>query len=87
MKNNFKIGTNVKLLSFNGKSAAPKNIDLGENFWLLVGSNGAVVAEVSAKGIDGDRVLVKFENSLSALGLPSHNEIANSLWILRTDLR
>lgn len=79
------VGDHVQLISFNGESHAPDNIDLAENYWLLCGQKAEIVALSTARSHAG-RVLVKFAVSVSSLGLHCHNHIPNSLWILRTDL-
>ena len=87
MKNDIGVGTKVILVSFNGKSKAPKGTEPVNDFWQLIGAGGTVVVDAPTHGISKGRVLVKFDGLVSAFDLPSHNEIANSLWILRSDLK
>jgi hypothetical protein len=77
-----KPGKRVALKSFNGSLVKPHDAKAEENYWLLVGSK-AVVEMTNGS----DRVLIKFERDLSGLGLISHNEIPNALWILISDLK
>ncbi|RYY03500.1 MAG: hypothetical protein EOO53_06205 [Gammaproteobacteria bacterium] len=77
-----KPGKRVVLKSFNGSLNAPHDTKAEENYWLLIGSKAVVEL---AK--DVDRVLLKFDRDLSNLGLASHNEIPNALWILISDLK
>jgi hypothetical protein len=77
-----KPGKRVVLKSFNGSLIAPDNVKLEENYWQLIGSKAIV--EIAN---NTDRVLLKFERNLSSLGLVSHNEHPNSLWILISDLK
>lgn len=72
----------VKLSTFNGGSSPPKGCEPSENYWALIGSTGTIVKPKNKRG----RVLVKFDNDVSSLGLHCHNEILNSLLILPTDL-
>lgn len=72
----------VILRSFNGTASAPSDCRPDENYWELIGENGTVVETIN----DKNRVLVKFDNSVSDRGLCCHNLVANSLYILETDL-
>lgn len=51
---------------------------------------GLVILEDHEEGMDGHprgkRVLVKFSDDLRYVGLNSHNEIENSLWMFVEDL-
>ncbi len=78
----FKIGDKVRLLTFNNKSTPPKRCRPEENYWLLIGEAGSIAEEETAF----DRVLVKFDISVVSKGLYCHNEIPNTLYILKTDL-
>ncbi len=72
----------VYLKSFNGTLTAPKGTNPEENYWLLIGHHGEIVAPKNARG----RVLVKFDVPVKSLGLECHNEIENSLYLLEFDL-
>jgi hypothetical protein len=76
-----KPGKRVVLKSFKGSLVAPPEIKPEDSFWRLIGSK-AVVEQTN----DTDRVLIKFEQDLSSLGL-IHNETSNSLWVLISDLK
>ncbi len=76
------IGSRVKLKTFLGESHPPKDCDPRENYWKLIGQAGQVIEDIP----QSDRVLVVFENSLSAFGLHCHNPIPNSLRIKWSDL-
>ena len=84
--NRFETGIRVELVSFNGELEAAANVDKNENYWLLIGSRGKIVDDLAKAGIQKDRVLVRFDVSIAQLGLESHNEVPNTLWIRRTDL-
>ena len=73
----------VRLKSFNGTLAAPKQTRPEENYWLLIGCSGEIVAQKNQSG----RVLVKFDAPVKSFGLACHNEIENSLYILESDLK
>ncbi len=75
--------TPVKLITFLGKSTAPKNTDDRENYWKLIGQHGIVIDEVE---MNNDRVLVLFDGNLDDFEIENHNLIKNSLWIKKTDL-
>lgn len=72
----------VRLKSFNGSIDTPEACNPGDNYWLLIGHTGAVIAQSHQK----QRVLVKFDLPVSSFGLCCHNEAENSLFILEADL-
>lgn len=72
----------VKLKSFNGTVSAPRDCKPDENYWLLIGQAGEIIAPANQQ----HRVLVRFEKLVSSFGLHCHNEIPNSLLILEADL-
>jgi hypothetical protein len=72
----------VRLKSFNGTATAPAGSKPQENYWLLIGQCGEIVARAH----DRKRALVKFENNVSSFGLHCHNEVPNCLLILEADL-
>jgi len=72
----------VRLKSFNGKLQAPRGTIQEENYWKLIGHCGNIIEPRNERG----RVLVKFDHSVCSLGLACHNPIANSLYILESDL-
>ena len=72
----------VRLKSFNGSATPPENCIPEENYWLLIGQVGEVIAPINERS----RVLVKFDRPVSAFGLYCHNEVENSLFILESDL-
>jgi hypothetical protein len=78
-----KPGKKVALKSFNGSKVAPADIAPAENYWRLVGAK-AVTVKVAE---DNLRVLLRFEQDLKALGLTSHSDEENSLWVLISDLK
>jgi len=77
-----KPGKRVVLKSFNGSLIAPQDTKQEDNYWLLIGSK-AIVGLAN----NSDRVLVKFERDLSGLGLKSDSDLANSVWVLISDLK
>ena len=91
MTQTFKFGTRVKLVSFHGEVKASEPVEAEENFWILLGQEGEVVSEKlklhPAFLAKGERALIKFDQSLSGLGLANHNDEANSLWIFISDLK
>ena len=90
MDQNFKLGDQVKLISFHGEKASSEPVVSGENFWQLVGVTGEVVSDSikdhPAFPDKGKRAFIRFDKNLDDLGLPNHNDIANSLWIFISDL-
>ena len=79
----FTDSVNVKLISFLGKSTAPKNTINHENYWKLIGETGIVFDE---NDINNGRILVLFDKNLDDFEVENHNPIKNSLWIKKTDL-
>ena len=77
-----KPGKRVVLKSFDDSLIAPQEVKAEENYWLLIGSKAVV--EITN---DSDRVLIKFERDFSSIGLVSHNEAPNSLWVMISDLK
>ncbi len=77
-----KVGSKIRLKTFNGDSTAPEDCDPSENYWLLIDRTGSIVKPKN----NCSRVLVQFEEQVSDLGLHCHNEIPNSLLILTSDL-
>jgi hypothetical protein len=59
------VGSNVKLVTFNGSLVSLEKCDPSENYWLLIGATGAISKMENARG----RVLVTFNNEVSDLGL------------------
>jgi hypothetical protein len=82
-----KVGDRVILLTFNGQSATPDRTPPEDNYWLLIGESAEVIKDEPSKGVAVDRVLVRFYADVEGFGLHCHNEIRNSLWIKRSDLR
>lgn len=72
----------VRLKTFNGTAAPPANCRASENYWLLIGEAGEVIAPAN----EGLRVLVRFDRPVAALGLACHNAVPDSLLILASDL-
>lgn len=70
------------LRSFNGTISAPADCHPRENYWRLIGEAGVIVEAIN----ENKRVLVKFDRPVAALGLHCHNPVANSLYILESDL-
>ncbi|EOW3983014.1 hypothetical protein, partial [Vibrio parahaemolyticus] len=77
-----KIGSKVRLKTFNGTLECPDVCKLEENYWLLIGEVGTVVGERAHTG----RLIIQFANDIQRLGLYCHNPEPNALYILRTDL-
>ena len=80
-----KIGDRVILSLFNGTETPENPVSPTNDYWKLLGEHGTVVADVQSFSHE-DRLLVQFDTQISELGLACHNEIANALWILRSDL-
>ncbi|MEJ2158037.1 MAG: hypothetical protein P8X96_22125 [Desulfobacteraceae bacterium] len=86
-----KIGTSVKLISFNGTIEAESDCLPSENYWKLIGYKGQIVQAPDIKGIyapfsEEPRLLVQFAENVKAFGSECHNKVENSLWILESDL-
>jgi acetylornithine/N-succinyldiaminopimelate aminotransferase len=89
---NLSVGVNVVLASFLGSQVALENTRANENFWILIGISGQIIADsnpskLKHKAKTAKRVLVKFFVNLDERGLVNHNQIKDSLWILKSDLR
>ena len=74
----------VKLKSFLGKNTNNDELDVRENYWVLIGKYGKII-ETNNENFR-ERVLVLFDDDLDKLNLFNHNPIKNSLWILIKDL-
>lgn len=72
----------VRLARFNGTARAPEHCPPDENYWLLIGETGAIVAPANERG----RVLVRFDRPVVSFGLHCHNAVPNTLLILQSDL-
>ena len=86
-----KANQRVRLITFNGTVKSPKAVIKSENYWKLIGESGTIQKSpkqntIYASFSSEPRVLVKFGKDLIGMGLTAHNEIANSLWILVSDL-
>ncbi|MGE9292038.1 MAG: hypothetical protein ACQKBW_00360 [Puniceicoccales bacterium] len=84
-----KVGTSIRLQSFNGTQEPPPEVAPSENYWRLIGTSGTVVEGSQREKTyfaKTERVCVQFQEDINALGLHSHNDIENSLWILKSDL-
>ena len=85
------IGNKVKLKTFNGTLKPDDNCQPNENYWKLIGSIGQIVKDPNEKDqyasfSEDQRLLVQFEKDVKSLGLECHNNVDNSLWILKSDL-
>jgi acetylornithine/N-succinyldiaminopimelate aminotransferase len=77
------INSQVELVTFNGQPCSPDQCNPHENYWVLIGKTGRVIAPQNIR----QRVLVQFDDNLTILGLTSHNPVPNSLLILVSDLK
>lgn len=81
----------VVLKSFKGAHTSPPETRPEDRYWRLIGYAGTVLSEDDASEIGrharGPRVLVQFDESVTALGLACHNPVPNSLWIFVSDLQ
>jgi hypothetical protein len=80
------VGQKIMIKSFNGSFSGPEDVKQNENYWILIGRYGIVVQTIADVGVAKDRVLVKLNNNVKALGLECHNKIENSLWIRLSEL-
>ena len=76
------VHTRVRLKSFNGTQSGPPDCNPEENYWRLVGIEAEVIEQKNERG----RVLVRFAESVAALGLHCHNPEPNALLVLESDL-
>ena len=86
-----KIGSKVKLISFNGTLKPDDDCMPSENYWRLINSMGRIIQDPNKEAMYSNvsgkpRLLVQFEDNVMLSGLECHNNIENSLWILNTDL-
>ena len=72
----------VRVKSFNGTALGPPDLKPSENYWLLIGKEGVVIAPKN----DRNCMLVEFSESVTSLGLHCHNPIPNTLFLLESDL-
>ncbi len=80
-------GALYKLKSFNGTNEPLDNTPANENYWKLIGRTAKVVGLANEFQLPNrDRVLIQFDTNIESLGLECHNQIPNSLWILKSDL-
>ena len=86
----FRINSEVVLLSFLGLKKTPGDVRDGDDYWRLIGKKSVILMGEEDAGVirhvRGERVLVKFFDDIHALGLNSHNNLENSLWIFISDL-
>lgn len=85
------LGDKVKLVTFNGKAHSIKGVRPEEDYWKLLGYTGTIQQDPKELSINASfskqkRVLVNFDTGLQSIGLITHNNLANSLWILESDL-
>ena len=81
------IGCRCRLATFQGASSPPEPPRSYDNYWKLIGETGVVIAENDARF--PDRVLVRFDTEITALGLACHHRDpawSNALWIQKGDL-
>ena len=86
-----RIGTKVRLQTFNGSTAPEAKTPASEDYWSLIGRFGLVVDSPEEKNSFADtgpdaRVCVRFDDDLKKLGFEAHNRVPNSLWIRISDL-
>jgi hypothetical protein len=86
-KSKLLIGDRVELCLFNSSLEPPTGTKPSDNYWRLIDACGIVLQTSTESGIQSDRVLVRFDVDVAALGLACHNPLPNSLWIKRSDLR
>ena len=73
----------VRLITFQGLSNPPFDIDACDNYWNLIGQCGTVIDNELD---DKEKVLVLFDEDLDNYQLANHNPIKNSLIIKTKDL-
>ena len=73
----------VRLITFQGLSNPPSDIDTCDNYWKLIGQCGTVIDNELD---DKEKVLVLFDVDLDNFQLANHNSIKNSLMIMIKDL-
>ncbi len=81
----YQINDRVILETFLG-DVKQSDIDIDsdkENYSLLIGRCG-VILDINEKD---KQVLILFDESLDDLGLINHNDIKNSLWIYKSDIK
>jgi len=84
-----KSGNEVKIKSFLGKDKPDETIEDEYNYWKLIGEKGVIIDKRKKHPYycdRGEQVLVKFEKSLSDIGVEAHNSINNSLWFFLDDV-
>ncbi|MEZ9394187.1 hypothetical protein AB4222_20000 [Vibrio splendidus] len=81
----------VRIISFHGLKKEKKHeAELG-TYWDLIDLCGTIVSPKPrihpAYPEKGYQVLVQFDTQLSSIGIDSHNDAPNSLWIFESDLK
>ena len=76
----------VRLTRFNRTVTPPADVEDCENYWILIGKAGEIQNVRPPDESMKDRVLIRFDENLKSLGLEAHNEVQNSLWILKSDV-
>ena len=82
MSTSYERGARVALQTFLGKTTAPEDCRPANNYWLLLGATGTVIAPPNAER----RVLVRWDVDVAGRGLACHNPEPNSLLIAESDL-
>ncbi len=77
------MSSRVEIKSFNGVVRGASDVDPRENYWLLIGKTGRVVAQKNER----QRLLIHFDVLISSMGLHCHNPIENTLFIFESDLK
>ena len=82
-----KKGQKFELKTFNGTLKSIRSQNNNEDYWKLIGQQGTLLHFANELNFhNDDRVLFQFDIDLKIHGLECHNELPNSLWILKTDL-
>jgi len=82
-----KKGQKFDLKTFNGTLKSIRSQNNHEDYWKLIGQQGTLLHFANELNFhNDDRVLFQFDIDVKAYGLECHNELPNSLWILKTDL-
>ena len=60
------------------------------NYWKLIGMKGIVIGQRDEHPFykdKGEQILIQFDKNIKKMGLHTHNNAPNSLWIFKNDTK
>jgi len=80
----------VTIKSFMGTKKPDTDIENEFNYWRLIGLKGVVIDHRDKHPFyknKGEQLLIQFDKDIKKLGLHTHNDIPNSLWVFKSDTK